>query len=422
MNSQQSFRSIVANLATPARQCLRRRFHSATPLQARPSPKHKSVKAEDMGLVTARDNQPKTVAAQRKGPPRVDEDNLANPETLKPYSEEDKRRLRKIYTPEQIASIEAGEEAIDPDDLADQAVMRDDTMGLKYFDDLSKINPVVDKPVRAPEENYDPNLRFKTEDELLDDYVEFFQNSSGEPDELDWEKFNDTRRLTVGKEEAERNPRSYLSPELPVIEGLAKHVQTEEIDPGTRRLMRQTGYTKIDILKFRTKKLVSHRVVNQTRMGKQMRYYVLVVAGNGKGLLGIGEGKSLEIADATKMARLAAIRKMVPIPRYEERTIFGFVKGKVCGTEVELFSRTPGNRLASVLQGFGIRCSQYIYEICKCAGLSDLAARVYRSRNPMNTIKATMKALLSQQIPEDVARARGKKLVDVRRVYYAGNV
>ena len=40
----------------------------------------------------------------------------------------------------------------------------------------------------------------------------------------------------------------------------------------------------------------------------------------------------------------------------------------------------------------------------------------------MNTIKATLQALRSQQIPEDVARARGKKLVDVRRVYYAGNV
>ena len=33
-----------------------------------------------------------------------------------------------------------------------------------------------------------------------------------------------------------------------------------------------------------------------------------------------------------------------------------------------------------------------------------------------------MQALLSQQIPEDIARARGKKLVDVRKVYYAGRV
>jgi len=40
----------------------------------------------------------------------------------------------------------------------------------------------------------------------------------------------------------------------------------------------------------------------------------------------------------------------------------------------------------------------------------------------MNTAKATMAALLSQKNPEDIARARGKKLVDVRKVYYAGLV
>lgn len=72
--------------------------------------------------------------------------------------------------------------------------------------------------------------------------------------------------------------------------------------------------------------------------------------------------------------------------------------------------------------GFGIRCQQYIFEMCRCAGISDLAARSTRARNPMNTVKATMQALLSQRMPEDIARARGKKLVDVRKVYYAGLV
>lgn len=302
-----------------------------------------------MGLVTARDNQPKAVAAEKRRAPPIDEDSLANPETLKPYSEEDKRRLRKLYTPEQIESIEAGEEAVDPDDLAEQAVMRSDTMGLEYFDDLSKINPVIDKPFRAPEENYDPDMRFKTEDELFEDYIEFFRNASEETStKLDWQKFIDTQRLTVGKEEAELNPRSSLAPELPVIESLAKNVLTEELDPALQRLMRQTGYSRLQVQKFRTKVLVEHRVVNQTRMGKQMRQYCLCVAGNGRGLLGIGEGKNAEPQDAQKMARLAAIRNMVPIPRYEERTIFGFVKGKVSGTEVELFSRTPGKRSTSL--------------------------------------------------------------------------
>ena len=340
--------SIFVNLATPARQCLRRQFHSATRLRARPSPKHKSVKAEDMGLVAPqkkKSNTVKIVSAETRGAPPIDPEKLANPDTLKPYSEGEKRLLQKVYTPEQIQSIEAGESAIDPDDLADQATMREDTMGLRYFDDLSTIHPVVDKPVRAPEENYDPTMRFKTGDEYRDDLIKFFGESSEEPTDLEIAKFYDNQRLTVGKEEAERNPRSYVAPELPKIESLKKTVISEDIEPAVQRLMRQTGYSSSQIAKFRTKMLVDHRVVNQTRMGKQQRQYYLCVAGNGRGLLGIGEGKSAEPQDARRMATLAAIRNMVPIPRYEERTIFGDVKGKVAGTEVELFSRTPGNSL-----------------------------------------------------------------------------
>lgn len=40
----------------------------------------------------------------------------------------------------------------------------------------------------------------------------------------------------------------------------------------------------------------------------------------------------------------------------------------------------------------------------------------------MNTIKATFQALMNQRIPDEVARGLGKKLVDVRKVYYGGNV
>lgn len=60
--------------------------------------------------------------------------------------------------------------------------------------------------------------------------------------------------------------------------------------------------------------------------------------------------------------------------------------------------------------------------MCRVAGIQDIAARVSRSRNPMNTVKAAYEALISQKDPEEIARARGKKLVDVRKVYYAGNI
>ena len=346
MSVQQPLRCVFANLASPARHCLRRSFHASNHVHARPSPKHRSIKAEDMGLAKPLEKKPKRSerpSQEEYGVQPIEAHRLADPDTLKSYTEEEKVLLRKAYTPEQMISIEAGEAAVDPEDLKSQAVMREDSMALKYFDDLSSINPVVDKPVRAPEENYDPNLRFKTEDELLEDLAEFVQNAPEEPDTLDWLKFQEKQRLTVGKEEAERNPRSYLAPKLPVMESLAKRAKSEDIEPAVQRLMRQTGYSDLEIKRFRTKVLVSHGVVNQTRMGKQRRQYYLCVAGNGKGLLGIGEGKSSEPEDAKRMATLAAVRNMQPIPRYEERTIYGDVKGKVAGTEVELMTRTPGS-------------------------------------------------------------------------------
>jgi len=55
-------------------------------------------------------------------------------------------------------------------------------------------------------------------------------------------------------------------------------------------------------------------------------------------------------------------------------------------------------------------------------GISDLAARIPRSRNPMNSVKATVEALQNQPDPDDIAMGRGKKLVDVRKVYYGGQV
>lgn len=60
--------------------------------------------------------------------------------------------------------------------------------------------------------------------------------------------------------------------------------------------------------------------------------------------------------------------------------------------------------------------------MCRAAGISDLSARMGPSRNPMNTVKAAYQALMTQRDPEEIARARGKKLIDVRKVYYAGKV
>lgn len=50
-------------------------------------------------------------------------------------------------------------------------------------------------------------------------------------------------------------------------------------------------------------------------------------------------------------------------------------------------------------------------------GITDIAADVHGSTNPMNVLNAFMKALRRQKTPEQVARETGLRVMDVQRVY-----
>ena len=356
---------------------------------------------------------------------------------MKPYSEEERQKLKEKYTAEQMAAIDVGEEAVDPEDLYDQGSVRNDPMSLKYLDDFSTLRPYIDNPPKPAEEHYDPSMKERSDDELAEDLLNWVEEQPSDASSIEFRTYIDNARVSTGKPEAEREATDYRQAQLPkLIDPLVRRtVRAGHTDAGSEQaqfftqLAKQTGM-RVSVLKsLRVKILVSHRVSNQTRMGKIHKQYYLMVAGNKKGLLGIGEGSAAETQHAMNKARRNAIRSMVPIPRYENRTIYGDVKGKVGATELELFTRPPGEHLPSrharnlpltENSGFGIRCQEKILEMCKCAGISDISARVTRARNPMNTVKAAFQALLKQRDPEQVARARGRKMVDVRKVYYAG--
>jgi small subunit ribosomal protein S5 len=59
--------------------------------------------------------------------------------------------------------------------------------------------------------------------------------------------------------------------------------------------------------------------------------------------------------------------------------------------------------------------------MCRAVGIQDLSVQLPRSKSPMNSVKTFYKALLEQPDPEEIAIGRGKKLVDVRKVYYGGS-
>lgn len=279
------------------------------------------------------------------------------PENFKPFTAEEKERLSKVYSPKQMEAIEAGEAAIDPKDLAEQFALERGPFKHNYVDDFSTIEPGVDKHVRAPISNTDHNAELKTDDDFDEDFANFFGQMPEDAGTIDWLRFVEGLRVTRGKPENELNPHTSLVPDAfqpgetvdedpkepkPQIEETEDAKGGEGMLADMKQLLITTGYTEYMVRSLRAKKIVFHNVTNQTRLGKIHKKYALSVAGNGNGLLGIGEAKAFEPIEAINQSKYRAIRNMQPIPRYEERTIFGDVRGKVGATELVLMNRPPG--------------------------------------------------------------------------------
>ncbi|AAS50392.2 AAR027Wp [Eremothecium gossypii ATCC 10895] len=285
-----------------------------------------------------------------------------------------KSMLAQYYPQELLKSIELGEQAI-PDD-AEYRLSSNVEFAPPYLDDFSKLDPFWD---------YKPGLPH--------------QHADGP--------------LTAFRPDQQHQP---LPERLEVPRGAALLTTGgSNMAAIARGIARQTGLDAEYITrKLVMRPLVVKRVSNQTAKGKIASFYSLVVVGDRNGMVGLGEGKSREdVSESIKKAHWNAIKNLKHIPRYENRTIFGDIDFRFHGVKLHLRSAKPG---------FGLRVNHVIYEICECAGIKDLSGKVYKSRNEMNIAKGTLEALTkSQKTLEEIAYSRGKKLVDVRKVYYSSD-
>ena len=76
-------------------------------------------------------------------------------------------------------------------------------------------------------------------------------------------------------------------------------------------------------------KLVAiNRITKVVKGGRRFGFAALVVVGNQKGSIGIGQGKSKQVPDAIKKATEVAKRSQIKIPLKEGRTLHHYVKVK----------------------------------------------------------------------------------------------
>ncbi len=141
-----------------------------------------------------------------------------------------------------------------------------------------------------------------------------------------------------------------------------------------------------------------NRVTKVVKGGRHMRFSVLVVVGNGKGKVGIGNGKAMEIPDAIHKAVEKAKKNLITVPLIDT-TIPHEVIGVDGAGKVLL---KPAKEGTGVIAGGPVRA------ICELAGIQDIRTKSLGSNNARNMVNATMQGLRSLTTVEEVAKKRGK--------------
>ena len=162
-------------------------------------------------------------------------------------------------------------------------------------------------------------------------------------------------------------------------------------------------HKKVDS-EFKEKLVAINRITKVVKGGRRFGFAALVVVGNQKGSVGIGQGKSKQVPDAIKKANEMARRKLIHIPLREGRTIHHDVKAKDGSGRIVL-------RAAS--KGTGIIAGGPVRAVCEVLGVKDIVAKSMGTSNAHNVIRASMKALMKQNSPKQISAIRNKKICEV---------
>lgn len=162
---------------------------------------------------------------------------------------------------------------------------------------------------------------------------------------------------------------------------------------------------RIDATKMELQETIVNirRVAKTVKGGRNMRFSVTMVVGDGNGHVGVGLGKAQEIPEAVRKATEDAKKKMIEVPivgttvPHQNVGIFG--AGKVL--------------IMPAAKGTGVIAGSSVRTVLEHAGIKDVRAKSIGSSNTVNMAYATIEGLKGLFTVEKVAKLRGKSKEEI---------
>lgn len=147
-----------------------------------------------------------------------------------------------------------------------------------------------------------------------------------------------------------------------------------------------------------TEKLVSvRRVAKVVKGGRIFGFTALTVVGDKNGRVGFGKGKAREVPIAIQKALAKARRNMITVDLKND-TLQHPITDNDGATKVFM---KPASEGTGIIAGGPMRA---VFDV---VGINNVLAKSYGSRNPINIVKATVKALSTMSSPSLMAKKRG---------------
>ena len=150
------------------------------------------------------------------------------------------------------------------------------------------------------------------------------------------------------------------------------------------------------------------RVATVVKGGRIFGFSALVVVGTGESevgqaKVGLGLGKAREVPVAIQKA-LEAARRSMQLVELNGHTIYRETTAKYGATKVFM---KPASEGTGLIAGGAMRA---VFEVL---GVKNVLAKAMGSTNPINVVRATIKALTEMGTPESIADKRGKALEEI---------